>query len=221
MKLRHFLPAIALALPLASQAESEFSYDYLEFSTSYLTTEVEDSNDDLTANMLAISFSKELLFQVFTNVDVLYMNIDDEVDNDAASVELETNGYGLSLSLGRYFELHNRVNAVVTAQHTRIHSDSRSKVTVAGVGELKSKDNDVQLSYSIDTGLRVHLDSEKRFEFMPNITTDYYDGNDTDTTLELGFGFTPIKDLQLIATYASTPEKLDNSTFSAAVHWNF
>jgi hypothetical protein len=220
MKLRHFLPAIALAFPLVSQAESEFSYDYLELSTSYAVNEVENSSDDISGNLFSLGFSKELFFQTFVGINALYNTIDSKIDFEMNSLEFESEGYGYSLLVGRYFKLHNRIDALVSAKHTRFHSEDTVKVS-SGFDERKSKNRDVQFNSSIDTGLRIHLDSSQQFELMPNIVTHFYDDSDVDTVLELGFGYAPMKSLQLIATYSKTPEKLDRNTYSAAIRWNF
>lgn len=220
MKLHHLLTVIALGFPLASQAESEFSYDYVELSVAHTTVERDETDGESNGNKYALKFSKELFFQVIAKVDALYLNADNKTETSSGLVESEIKGYGYDLQLGRYFELHNRVHAVVVARHARLHS----QVTYKGsnqLGPYMGKVNDVDLSFAINTGLRIHLDSEKRFELMPNISTNFHDEGEADTSYELGLGFAPIKELQVIAGYSTTPSDDNNSTFSAAVRWNF
>lgn len=221
MKLSHLLPAIALAFPLASYAESEFSYDYLELSATHMIAELEETNDELSANRYAFKFSKELPFQLFTRADVIYQNADNKVDVNGNTVRVRQDTYGYRLHLGRYFELHNRVNALVTLAHSRGHSNIEQKITGANiVGEIKHKENDVDLSNGIDAGLRIHLDNEKRFEFSPIVRTRF-DSDGTDTAFEVGFGFKPIKNLQLLATYLTEPSDANLQQASLGARWHF
>ena len=221
MKLRHFLPAIALALPLASYAESEFSYDYLELSATQITAELEETNDELSANQYAFKFSKELPFQLFTRADVIYQNADNKVDVNGNTVRVKQDTYGYRLHLGRYFELHSRVNALVTLTHSRGHSTVEQTITRTDiVGGIKYKENDVGLNSGIDAGLRIHLDSEKRFEFSPVVRT-LFDSDGTDTAFEVGFGFKPIQNLQLLATYLTEPSDANLQQVSLGARWHF
>ena len=223
MKLSHLLPAIALAFPLASYAESEFSYDYLELSATQITAELEETNDELSANRYAFKFSKELPFQLFTRADVIYQNADNKVDvnGNGNTVRVKQDTYGYILHLGRYFELHNRVNALVTLVHSRGHSNVEQKITRTGiVGDIKYKKNDVDLNSGIDAGLRIHLDSEKRFEFSPVVRT-LFDSDGTDTAFEVGFGFKPLQNLQLLATYLTEPGDANLQQASLGARWHF
>jgi hypothetical protein len=221
MKLSHLLPAIALAFPLAGYAESEFSYDYLELSATHITAELKETDDELSANRYTFKFSKEFLFQLFARADMVYLNADNKVELEGDSVQIKQDSYGYNLHFGRYFELHNRVDALITLGHSRGHSTVDTKYSGANIiGEIKRKENDVDLSNSIDASLRIHLDSEKRFELSPAVRTRF-DSDGTDTGLELGFGFNPMKNLQLVAAYLTEPGDLDYQTVSLGARWYY
>lgn len=222
MKLQYFLPAIILALPFVSQAESEFSYDYLQFDTGYGTSEIEGTDDNYTSYRQLLGLSKELPYQIFLQADLGYLSADIKVDSEFGSSESTSDLYGYDISIGRYFIMHNRLNALISLRHSRSHSTTTYKATSklsnsVFEGEIK----DVHLTYSFDTSLRIQLDSAGRFELMPSITTTFYDEDDIDTWLMLNFGFKPIEKVQLVIGYLTIPSEVENHSITAGARWNF